>query len=330
MTLKEFQKYFEGRFLAIIEEKSNGFVTYSNDAAIREALAYVPTFSQGGKYLRPYLLYVGYCSEGGDNDIFSILAGMELFHLFCLVHDDLIDHEIVRRGNPTMHAHLEKVYNNADISRAVAMLVGDLLLAWSVESFEETEQVEPYTVDDAMTEYRTLISEVIHGEMLDVLLSAQDNVSKETIEKKMMLKSAHYSFFRPLYIGMVLAGADSDTKDFAEEYAVGLGMAFQLQDDIADYVTDTQEGQQTLLSWYIRNEASEEYRSQFAGCIATDDWSEEDEKKLVKILKESGALSFAEEKVEEYFLQAEDAIFNHDKNGEEIWQEIIEEIRHVH
>jgi geranylgeranyl pyrophosphate synthase len=214
------------------------------------------------------------------------------------------------------------------MGRAIALLVGDLLLAWSIECLHDIEPIEPYTIDDAHTEYRTLLSEVIHGQLLDVVLSASDDAAKTVIERKMVLKSAHYSFFRPLYIGMVLAGADPDIRDFASEYASSLGMAFQMIDDTKDVMEDIRAGQQTLVSWYMRHEAAVEDRAEFERVIASA-WSADDEKRLMKILQQSGAIAYAEEKADEYFLAAEDAIFNHDKTGEEIWQEIIDEVRRM-
>ncbi len=324
MTLKEFQTWFEVRFLALIEEKSNEFLSSSNSVSIKDILSYITLYVQGGKRFRPYMVYVGYALEGGENDIFPLLAGTELLHLFCLVHDDVMDNEIMRHGIATIHKHYEKIFQSTDIGRSIAILVGDLCLAWSIDCLEETEPIEPYTIDDVSREYRDLLSEVIHGQMLDVIPTHEN--TQYVIEKKMELKSARYSFFHPLYMGMMLAGADPEVQFFAEEYAVNLGMAFQLQDDLADCMADIKNGQQTLLSWYMFNEASEEECNEFSTYFGIE-WSAEEEKKLLKILQHSGALSFAAEKIEQYYLQAEDAIFNHDKTGEEIWREIIAEVK---
>jgi geranylgeranyl diphosphate synthase type I len=326
MNLQEFQTWFEGRFLAVIEEKGSRFLLASNYQPLQDVLSYITTYAKGGKRFRPYLTYVGYTTEGGENDIFPLLASIELLHLFCLVHDDLIDDTQTRHNTLTLHAHYQSLYKSVVMGRAVALLVGDLLLAWSIECLHDLEPVEPYTIDDANAEYRVLLSEVIHGQMLDVVLSGSEDTAKELIEQKMVLKSAHYSFFRPLYIGMVLAGADPDIKQFAEEYATSLGLAFQLVDDINDAVEDIKTGQQTLIVWYMRNQATVADRERFNQCI-DQQWTDEDERKLLNILEQSGAIAFAEEKTEEYFLAAEDAVFNHDRTGEEIWQEIIDEVK---
>lgn len=328
MTLKQFQIWFEGKFSTLIEYKVTSFSQLSTNEDIKEILSQLSSYAKGGKHFRPYMVYVGYMTEGGEYDIFSLLAAIELLHLFCLVQDDIIDNESFRHGTETLHRRVAEIKQSREIGRSVAMLVGDLLLAWSVECLEQTEIVEPYTIDDAKKEFRTLLSEVLHGQLLDVLLITNDNPSQEIILRSMYLKSAQYSFSRPLYIGTVLAGADQESKDFVEEYGINLGMAYQLQDDRNDCLSDIKEGQQTLLSWYMFNQAADEDRKEF-DLFFSKEWSEDEEQKLMNVLRHSGALSYVEKSIEDYFLQAEDAIFNHNKGGEEVWQEIITTVKNV-
>ncbi|MDB5255048.1 MAG: hypothetical protein JWL92_424 [Candidatus Nomurabacteria bacterium] len=322
MTIKQFQQWFDVRFSKVLEEKSAEFLKSSDSAAIREVLSYLPTYAQHGKRFRPYMVYVGYTTEGGTHDIFPLLASIEFLHLFCLVQDDIVDNEGMRHGTATIHKKVATQYHSREIGKSVAMIVGDLLMAWSFEHFQKIESVEPYTADDALKEFRFLLSEVLHGQLLDILLLTDDNPSKDLISKSMYLKSAQYSFFRPLLIGMMLAGAGEESIEFAEDYAVNLGMAFQMQDDLADCLSDIKGGQPTMLSWYMFNTASSIERKEFE-LYFSKEWSEEEEEKLMGILEESGALSFVQQTMDDYFLEAEDAIFTHDKSGEEIWQDII-------
>jgi geranylgeranyl diphosphate synthase type I len=326
MTIKEFQEWFDERFLVLLKDKSSIFIGYSNVESIQNIVSYLDAYARGGKRLRPYMAYVGYTAEDGGEDIFPLYAAIELLHLFCLVHDDVMDNEPVRHGTLTVHRHMENLFDSVEIGRALAILLGDLLLAWAYECVAEMEMIEPYTIDEVTTQFAQCLSEVIHGQMLDVSSLKEAMQSKGMIETKMEYKSARYSFFHPLYVGMLAAGAGEDAELFAEEYATNLGMAFQLQDDVADYASDIAESQQTLLSWFVCNEAPAEYRELFETYNGKD-WSDEDEKKLQKLLDDSGAFAFAAKQIEDYFLAAEDAIFNHDKTDEEIWHEIIEELK---
>ncbi len=301
MTIKQFQQWFDVRFNKILEEKSAEFLKSSDSAAIREVLSYLPTYAQHGKRFRPYMVYVGYTTEGGAHDIFPLLASIEFLHLFCLVQDDIVDNESARHGAATVHKKVATQYHSREIGKSVAMIVGDLLMAWAFECFQEIEFVEPYTADDALKEFRMLLSEVLHGQLLDILLLTEENPNQDLISKSMYLKSAQYSFFRPLLIGMILAGGDEASKEFAEDFAVNLGMGFQIQDDIADCLSDIKEGQPTLISWHMFNVAASTERKEFE-LYFSKEWSEEEELKLMNVLEESGALLSVQQIADDYFL----------------------------
>jgi geranylgeranyl pyrophosphate synthase len=328
MTLKEFQEWFNERFIELLEEKSDAFVMDSRNEAVREVLEHAAVLAEGGKRFRPYLVYVGYSVEGGEEDIFLLCAAVELLHLFCLVHDDVIDCEKERHGSATIHEHVEGLYASEKLGRAVAILLGDIVLAWAYECLEGMEAIEPYTIDDASADFRSAVSEVIHGQLLDVFSWVERDPTRELIENKMELKSARYSFFHPLYIGMLLAGADEEKQLFAEEYMVNIGMAYQLKDDLADCIEDMFDGQQTFVSWYMQNLASDDDKELFEIC-SRKGWSLVEEAILQKLLESSGALIWTAQKVEEYFLEAEDAIFNHERTSEGIWLELLDEVRNM-
>ncbi|MDB5188871.1 MAG: hypothetical protein JWM92_469 [Candidatus Nomurabacteria bacterium] len=291
MNLNEFKNFFDDRFMALIEEKGRIFSNYSENKAVREIIFHLQAVAQEGKRFRPYMTYCGYVTEGGEQDIFPLLAAIELLHFFCLVHDDVIDDEHTRRGVMTM---------NKKFGSSIAILAGDVLLTWAYECLDEMEAVEPYTIDDVRKEFATVLAEVIHGQMLDVLYSSEQVLSRDMIEKTMELKSAHYSFYRPLHIGMLLAGIDEESRDFAENYATNLGMVFQLLDDITDCPTDMKEKKQTLITWFMDNHPAKDF---------------------------ADALSFAEETADEYITAANEAIFNYNKNNEPVWEEIIDEVQ---
>ena len=104
------------------------------------------------------------------------------------------------------------------------------------------------------------------------------------------MKSCATRSINTLDIGMLLTGADDDMLRFAKNYAVNLGMAFQLQDDLMDMNEDLKTGQNSLITWYIQQ----------------------------KGLSEKQSKQFAQESIETYFAKAEEAIFDHNKTGEEI------------
>jgi geranylgeranyl pyrophosphate synthase len=289
MTKEEFKIWFNEEFFAVVEEKSNEFVAYSNDASISAVMLHLSTFIQGGKRLRPYLAYVGYVTEGGEHDATMLFCAIEFLHLFCLVHDDIMDKALTRHEVTSIH---EKF----DISTAI--LVGDLLLAWAFECLQAVQEIEPYTIDDVIREFTIVLSEVIHGQMLDVRALKGQSQIQEYIEKKMQLKSAHYSFYRPICLGMLLAGADSEAMDFASAYAVSLGMAFQLKDDLDDWQEDEKTQQQTMVTWYKKSHPNATNRE---------------------------VHQYIENSIDVYTEKSKEAIYEYNKDVDPVWEEIIEE-----
>ncbi len=328
MTIKEFQDWFNVRYAELLEETCDELGMAGRDEAVRSLLAYLSSMTEHGKRFRPYLTHVGYVTEGGEEDIFLLYAAVELLHLFCLIHDDAIDGAADRHALPTIERHIEEVYDDETVGHAVAILAGDLVLSWAYECLDAMNLVEPYTIDEAGDIFRAAVSDVILGQLLDVLSAVAIDQTKESIEKKIELKSARYSFFHPLYMGMALAVADESKELFAEEYAISLGMAFQIEDDIRDWSQDVRAGVQTHLTWYMRNLAPSAAQEAFETYIGLE-WSEDEERKLERILEDSGAFAWAMQKAEEYYLLSEDAIFNHGKTGEEIWQELIDAVRNM-
>ncbi len=295
MNFSAFKSYFDERFSRTLDEKIGSFVSYSDHAAVRDIAAYCKTVASDGKRFRPYMAYVGYQAYGGKNDIFPALAAIELLHVFALVHDDIMDKSMLRHGVATIHTKYDAAYPERPIGDAIAILVGDLFFAWS---YELLRSVHP---DDVVcTEFNTLVTEVIHGQMMDVVFSAEVSQTLAAIEQKMLLKTAHYSFFRPLHIGALLADGACGDSDFIREYATNLGLAFQVQDDLLDVVpasqtgksafTDIKDMQQTVLSWYMHTEASENHRASFVALYGKQQLSTQDESTLLEVLRDSGAI----------------------------------------
>lgn len=287
MSLDEFKSWFDEKFLLLLENKCAEFVRYSNSTEIKIILTHLMSIAREGKRVRPYMAYVGYTTEGGEHSVFELYAAIELLHLFCLMHDDVIDSAVRRHGVSTL---------NTLFDNATAMLIGDALLSWSFEYLLAAEEMEPYTIDDCKREYTGMLTEVIHGQLLDVLAMKNKVATKDTIETIVQLKSAHYSFYRPLVLGMLLAGAE-DSIDFAKAYAVNIGMAFQLQDDLRDMEEDEKNGQRTLLTWYKQTHPD-------AG------------PKEIR--------HYARGLVEEYKEAARDAIMVYNKDVDSVWGDILD------
>ena len=178
--------------------------------------------------------------------IVSVAAALELFHAAALVHDDIIDSSDIRRGRPSAHRafealHREKEWDGdaAAFGTATAILLGDLLLGWADELFEDglARLDDPAAARAARAEFFTMRTEVTVGQYLDVLeedswRSRPDSEALPRAHRVIVYKSAKYSVEAPLAIGGALAGGSLAQLTALREFGLPLGVAFQLRDDM--------------------------------------------------------------------------------------------------
>lgn len=227
---------------------------------------------RGGKRLRAGFVYWGWRAAGGSSSrtasILQAAAAIELVHASALVHDDLIDASATRRGQPSAHhafAALRRTESAPDgvpgtadqFGVSAAILLGDVLLAWSDELFSQSG-FKPKPVARGRVYFDKLRREVVAGQYLDVLAQTRRRTSASDAMRVLLYKSAKYTVERPLQLGAALGKADPPLLHALSSYGVPLGEAFQLRDDLlgvfgqADLTgkpsgDDLREGKRTLL-----------------------------------------------------------------------------------
>ncbi|MEV0742867.1 polyprenyl synthetase family protein [Streptomyces sp. NPDC050549] len=199
-------------------------------------------FAAGGKRLRPALCVLGWHAAGGRTpapcEIVQVAAALEMFHAFALIHDDVMDDSDTRRGAPTLHRALADRYAD-DRPRALtdrlgagaAILIGDLALSWSDELIH-TAGLRHDQLARILPVLDMMRTEVMYGQYLDVTATGQPTADIERAQTIIRYKTAKYTIERPLHLGAELAGASTDVIDALTAYAVPLGEAFQLRDDL--------------------------------------------------------------------------------------------------
>ncbi|WP_380222922.1 polyprenyl synthetase family protein [Kitasatospora misakiensis] len=219
-------------------------------------------FLRGGKRVRPLYCWVGWHAAGGgpeEEAMLRVAAGLELFHAFALLHDDVIDRSDTRRGAPTVHRVLAARSGGPRgdwYGQSAAILLGDLCQVWSAELFGA---LEPAPAEGSLTSPRGLIdrmrAEMLVGQLLDVAQPDGGFRSADSALRVAYYKTTLYSVKRPLQIGAALAGADGPVLDALAAYAEPLGEAFQLHNDLEDLSPrdrgtggdDLREGKQTVV-----------------------------------------------------------------------------------
>lgn len=194
--------------------------TSSEVEVLRDASRHI--LSAGGKRIRPRLLLLSYLALGG-NDLELVAkpaAAVELMHTASVVHDDINDHGIVRRGRPSV---------NSIWGRTFALLTGDFLFT------AVYELMAPY--QDLNVDLARAATALVEGETLQASAVKDDIFTRDIYMRIIALKTA--ALFRAAgTIGAKLANGSSDEVAALSNFGFNLGMAFQIVDDILDLVAD--------------------------------------------------------------------------------------------
>ncbi|MFB4306866.1 polyprenyl synthetase family protein [Actinomadura sp. GTD37] len=194
----------------------------------------------GGKRLRPLLCYWGWRAAGGADcaEIIKAAAALEIFHAFCLIHDDVMDGSELRRGRPTLHRAVADRHTahhwRGDSRRfgvATAILLGDLCMTWADELLF-TSGVAAGRIAAARPYYHRMRAEVCYGQHLDIIEQAHGPTTAERSMRVLLYKSAKYTVERPLQVGGALAGTSPAVLAAYSRFGVAVGEAFQLRDDV--------------------------------------------------------------------------------------------------
>lgn len=182
----------------------------------------------GGKRIRPALLLLA-CDLFDSNyqKALSPALGVEVFHNFTLLHDDLMDNSPIRRGMPTVH-----IKWNSNI----AILSGDVM---SILANNLICKVDPDVSTSVFNLFSKTALEVCEGQMLDMEYSEKDNVTIPEYINMIGLKTS-VLIAASLSIGALVGGAKKTDSDVLYNFGMNLGLAFQLQDDLLDTYGDQQ------------------------------------------------------------------------------------------
>lgn len=270
-----------------------------------------------GKRLRPVLFILGYKGFSGKNpkNLYRSALATELLHDFLLVHDDIIDKSDLRRGGPSMHAMLNmrlgKNRNKCFKGEDLAIVAGDILFAIAAEIFFSIDVNHEYK-EKAFIKFAKSACYTGCGEFIEILYNAKDikKITENDIYKIYDYKTAWYTFASPLSEGAVLAGASDSEADSLCQYGIYLGRAFQIKDDILGLfgkeketgkpsLSDLQESKKTLLMWHTYKNASKSEKIQLEEILSAGNVKYKDLIIARKIVKKTGALDFAERKIEE-------------------------------
>lgn len=329
MNISEFKAKFQPVLDKAISQKFEEYQQYTSDDEILSIINYAKLVIGGGKCIRPYMAYTMYETLGGKDlpKVLDLLVSLEIFHSFALIHDDVIDEGKMRHRVDTLHTFVSKTIKDdhrnfggrIHYGHSQAILVGDLMFSWSIGRFHEFDDVDNY--NSAWRIFYKMIDEVAVGQMIDVNVMTRDSIDTNLIETKMRLKTAGYTFVRPMQIGVALAGKELELAQFCVDFGNALGLAFQTQDDILDVLSDPKiikksilsdirEHQHTFLTQYVLENGSNDDVLELKKYWGDSNLSEDMQSNIVDIFERTGALVYARDKVVSYLDQAKSIVAN--------------------
>lgn len=193
---------------------------------------------RGGKRTRPAMTYLGWVAAGGPRDgrgypdVVRAAAALELLHAFALVHDDVMDESLLRRGRETLHrgaaglhADTGALGDSARFGESVAVLTGDLAHA---EADRLAAELPPALRDI----WRGLVLELVAGQLCDLTGTATADRRLSFARGVVRQKTGNYTVARPLQLGAAAAGAGEATLAALAAYGRHAGEAFGLRDEL--------------------------------------------------------------------------------------------------
>ena len=285
--------------LALFRKMQDDMAVNSNPL-LREIILYVN--KQRGKQMRPILvLLIGKMHGEVNEATFNASLALEFLHTASLVHDDVVDDSMQRRGQPSVNA----IYNNK-----LAVLTGDYLLSTSLVLTGKSDNTRVTQIIGALGQ--TLAD----GEIVQILHSHDESVSEEVYLEIISKKTASL-FSSCAEIGALTAGASQEDIDRARQIGEYIGICFQIRDDIFDYYTDDigkptgndmREGKLTLPIIYAVRTQGDDRIHDMIGRLKKGELNPDEINELIEFAKQHGGIEYAEQTMQEYRRKALDLL----------------------
>lgn len=257
------------------------------------------TLDGGGKRIRPVLL-LAVCEALGGNykDAINQALGIEMYHNFTLLHDDVMDNADVRRGHPTVHKKWDE---------ATAILSGDAMLTMAAQLMARNAGNKCCELLDVF--HRTAM-EVYEGQQYDMDFECRSDVAIEEYMEMIRLKTS-VLLGGACELGAIMADASEAERNAIYDFGINLGLAFQLQDDWLDTFGnpevfgkkiggDILNAKKTYLLITLLNKLDKSHADSLLSYLKSDAQDKEKIKKVINLYEDYGVSTECREAVEYY------------------------------
>lgn len=346
MTLPNPASPLSGTFTAAISDAITEFLTTQNEVLgglgteLEPVHRVAADLTAGGKRFRPAFCFWGYVAAAGDpGDLQPSLtkasASLDLLHVSALVHDDVMDSSDLRRGQPAAHRRFERLHADlgwvgdpTSFGRAGAILLGDLLLMWSMQMLHRAG-LPLNVLERGLPIIELMRTEVLGGQFLDVVAQARDHGSYlpgpdegadsartarlaqalDEAARVVEYKSARYTVRRPLQFGAALGGADDELLATLGSFGSPVGRAFQYRDDLLGVFGDSsvtgkptgddlREGKRTVLIAQALAGSDRAGRELLESQLGNKDLDSDGVARLQQVIADSGAREAVEKMID--------------------------------
>ena len=268
-------------------------------ASLYEPVKYV--LSIGGKRIRPVLMLLGYnLYKDNPFDIMMQALGLETYHNYTLLHDDLMDNADLRRGQQTVHKRWDA---------NTAILSGDSML---VLAYQRMLQCDPRHLPQVMALFTETALEIGEGQQYDMDFETRNDVTEDEYIEMIRLKTS-VLLACALKIGAIMGDASEQDADLLYRFGEQIGLAFQLQDDLLDVYGDPKvfgkaiggdilSNKKTYMLINAVNRANTGQRAELKKWIEAKDFDRQEKIAAVtRLYDEIGIRQLCEEKIHFYF-----------------------------
>ncbi len=322
MAKKDYSKFYEKQRL-VIERKIEKAFDKLSPASLYDPAAYIA--NSGGKRLRSFLVQISAKAVGSKiNRVYNSAVAVELFHNFTLVHDDIMDNADKRRGLPTLHVKY-------DLSTAV--LAGDGLIALAYKYLLKDCGEKDI---DVVKDFTLAMIEVCEGQSLDKDLETAKKFNVNDYLEMIRKKTAAL-LQASCEIGAKLGGGTKKEVRALSNYALNLGMAFQLQDDLLDLIGDEKqfgkkvggdllEGKKTYLFIKAYEKAKGKDKKALDKFIQNKGAKQNEIDFYRDLFQKLGAIDDAKKLIEQYSKKAVRALKNIDEEKRDVFVWLVEKL----
>jgi len=267
----------------------------------------------GGKNIRGSLTKLGYECFNGKNGKAILKASLmvEIAHAFALMHDDIMDQDALRRGQPTIHVQYDNLHRQRyrkgepnHYGLCMALDIGDAGFVLSHLILAESD-FPPEIKIRVLRRFDQVLLDTVFGQAIDVSYEHLDKVDEEDVLRVHHYKTANYTITGPLQYGALFAGASEKEVKKIEKYGLPVGIAFQLRDDelglFSDEKTlgkpigsDVKENKNTILHLKALERAKGKDKEFIKRAYGNKNLTKKDLERVRRITQEIGALEYSQ------------------------------------